>query len=89
MSTVFNIIITIYNVDNREINHDQDNTMEYVSNWVTNKVAGYAKTGIEAGGTLAGNAVGGVGTLVENSGRSVGQSANGVSPMRTHSLTCF
>lgn len=53
--------------------------MEYVSNWVTDKVAGYAKTGIQAGGSLAGNAVGGVGTLVENSGRSVGQSANGVS----------
>ncbi|CZT14118.1 uncharacterized protein RCC_00091 [Ramularia collo-cygni] len=51
--------------------------MDFVSNWVTDKVAGFAKTGIEAGGTLAGNAVGGVGTLLENSGRAVGQSIAG------------
>lgn len=51
--------------------------MEWAKNWVTDKLAGYAATGIQAGGNLAGNAVGGVGTLIENSGRSVGQSANG------------
>ncbi|PPJ54827.1 hypothetical protein CBER1_08437 [Cercospora berteroae] len=53
--------------------------MEWAKNWVTDKLAGYAATGIQAGGNLAGNAVGGVGTLIENSGRSVGQSANGIS----------
>ncbi|KJX92728.1 hypothetical protein TI39_contig5829g00021 [Zymoseptoria brevis] len=52
--------------------------MAFITNWVTDKLAGYAATGLQAGGTLAGNAVGGVGSLVENSGRSVGQSANGV-----------
>ncbi|SMQ51557.1 unnamed protein product [Zymoseptoria tritici ST99CH_3D1] len=51
--------------------------MAFITNWVTDKLAGYAATGLQAGGTLAGNAVGGVGSLVENSGRSVGQSANG------------
>lgn len=61
--------------------------MDYVTNWVTDKVAGYAKTGIQAGGTLAGNAVGGVGTLLENSGRAVGSSTNGVFPVRIDSLT--
>lgn len=52
--------------------------MEWAKNWVVDKVAGYAKTGIQAGGTLAGNAVGGVGSLIEGSGRSVGQSTSGV-----------
>lgn len=56
--------------------------MEWAKNWVTDKLAGYAATGIQAGGNLAGNAVGGVGTLIENSGRSVGQSANGPFPYR-------
>ncbi|KAF7193662.1 hypothetical protein HII31_05008 [Pseudocercospora fuligena] len=51
--------------------------MEWAKNWVIDKVSGYAKTGIQAGGTLAGNAVGGVGSLIENSGRSVGQSTSG------------
>jgi hypothetical protein len=54
--------------------------MEWAKNWVTDKIAGYATTGIQAGGTLAGNAVGGVGSLVENSGHSVGQSTSGWSP---------
>ena len=44
----------------------------FIVNWVEDKVAGYAKTGIQAGGTLAGNTVGGVGGLIENAGRSAG-----------------
>ncbi|KAI5363689.1 hypothetical protein Slin14017_G056530 [Septoria linicola] len=52
--------------------------MEWAKNWVTDRLAGYAATGIQAGGNLAGNAVGGVGSLIENSGRSIGQSANGI-----------
>lgn len=47
---------------------------EGITNWVEDKVAGYAKTGIQAGGTLAGNAVGGVGSLVENAGKTAGNS---------------
>lgn len=47
---------------------------EGITNWVEDKVAGYAKTGIQAGGTLAGNAVGGVGSLVEGAGKTAGNS---------------
>jgi hypothetical protein len=46
--------------------------MSFVVDWVKDTVSGYAKTGIQAGGTLAGNAVGGVGSLVEGAGRSAG-----------------
>ena len=46
--------------------------LSWATGWVEDKVSGYAKTGIQAGGTLAGNAVGGVGNLIENSGRGVG-----------------
>lgn len=53
--------------------------MEWAKNWVIDKASGYAYTGIQAGGTLAGNAVGGAGSLVENAGRSVGQGTTGVS----------
>ncbi|KAF2160601.1 hypothetical protein M409DRAFT_70343 [Zasmidium cellare ATCC 36951] len=51
---------------------------QWAKDWVVDKVYGAAKTGIQAGGTMAGNAVGGVGNLIENSGRGVGQSASGV-----------
>lgn len=44
----------------------------FITGWVEDKVSGYLKTGIQAGGTLAGNAVGGVGTLIEGAGRTVG-----------------
>jgi hypothetical protein len=44
--------------------------MSFIWNWAEEKISGYAKTGIQAGGTLAGNAVGGVGTLVEGAGKS-------------------
>lgn len=55
--------------------------MEWAKNWVTDKIATYATAGIQAGGNLAGNTVGGVGTLIENSGRSVGQSTSGLSSL--------
>lgn len=48
--------------------------MSFIVNWVSDKVEGYAKTGIQAGGTLAGNAVGSVGGLVEGAGKTA---ANG------------
>ena len=44
--------------------------MAFIMNWAEDKIATYAKTGIQAGGTLAGNAVGGVGGLVESAGQS-------------------
>ena len=47
---------------------------EGVTNWVEDKASNLLRTGIQAGGTLAGNAVGGVGSLVEGAGRSAGQS---------------
>ena len=47
--------------------------MAFITNWIEDKATGYLRTGIQAGGTLAGNAVGGVGGLVESAGRSAGQ----------------
>jgi len=51
--------------------------MAFIANWAIDKVqttaAGYLKTGLQAGGNMAGNAVGGVGTLIETSGRSLGE----------------
>lgn len=38
---------------------------------------GYLATGITAAGTMAGNAVGGVGGLIESGGRSIGQGTTG------------
>ncbi|KAK5168828.1 uncharacterized protein LTR77_006137 [Saxophila tyrrhenica] len=51
--------------------------MSFIVNWVSDKVEGYAKTGIQAGGTMAGNAVGGVGSLVEGAGRSTAGGVTG------------
>ena len=34
--------------------------VDYAKDWALDKASGYLKTGIQAGGTLAGNAVGGV-----------------------------
>lgn len=50
---------------------------QWAKDWVVDKVYGAANTAIQAGGTMAGNTVGGVGTMIENSGRGVGQSASG------------
>ena len=46
--------------------------LQAAKDWVEDKATGYLRTGIQAGGTLAGNAVGGVGGLVESAGRSAG-----------------
>ena len=45
-----------------------------IANWVEDKASGYLTTGVQAGGTLAGNAVGGVGSLVEKAGTTAGNS---------------
>merc|ERR1712029_919694 len=47
--------------------------VDYAKDWALDKASGYLKTGIQAGGTLAGNAVGGVGSTIENGGRSFGE----------------
>lgn len=52
-------------------------------NWVEDKASSLLTTGVQAGGTLAGNAVGGVGSLVENAGQTAGQSK----PLRCFNLT--
>lgn len=51
--------------------------MAWIGNWITEKAAGIAKTGLQAGGNIAGNAVGSVGTMIENTGRGLGNSATG------------
>nr|OQO15909.1 hypothetical protein B0A51_16860 [Rachicladosporium sp. CCFEE 5018] len=51
--------------------------VSYVTDYIQNTAAGYLKTGITAAGTMAGNTVGSVGGLVENTGRSVGQAIVG------------
>ncbi|EME42741.1 hypothetical protein DOTSEDRAFT_73516 [Dothistroma septosporum NZE10] len=50
---------------------------QWAKDWVVDKVYNAASTTIQAGGSMAGNAVGGVGSLIENSGRGVGSSAQG------------
>lgn len=63
--------------------------VSYVTDYIQNTAAGYLKTGITAAGTMAGNAVGGVGGLIENSGRSVANGAQGLSSFLFYiALTC-
>ena len=50
------------------------NMLSGIANWAEDKAAGYLKTGIQAGGSLAGNAVNGVGSLVESAGKSAASS---------------
>lgn len=47
--------------------------IDYAKDWAREKAGGYLRTGIQAGGTMAGNAVGGVGSVIENGGRSFGE----------------
>lgn len=47
--------------------------VDYAKDWALDTASGYLKTGIQAGGTLAGNAVGGVGSTLENGGRAFGE----------------
>jgi len=45
----------------------------WAADWAKDTASGYLKTGLQAGGTLAGNAVGGVGSTIESGGRSLGE----------------
>lgn len=47
--------------------------VSYITDYIQNTATSYLRTGIEAAGSMAGNAVGGVGSLVESSGRNVGE----------------
>lgn len=51
--------------------------VSYVKNYIQDQAMGYLHTGITAAGTMAGNAVGGVGGLIENGGRSIGEGTTG------------
>jgi hypothetical protein len=53
--------------------------MNYMTNWASEKAASALTYGIQAGGTLAGNAVGAAGTAIESSGRGLGNSTHGPS----------
>jgi hypothetical protein len=53
--------------------------MNYITNWASEKAASALTYGIQAGGTLAGNAVGAAGTAIESSGRGLGNSTHGPS----------
>lgn len=44
----------------------------FITNYIQNTAASMLTTGITAAGNMAGNAVGGVGGLIEHGGRSVG-----------------
>lgn len=52
--------------------------VSYVKNYLMDTASGYLATGITAAGTMAGNAVGGVGGLIENGGRSIGEGTSGL-----------
>lgn len=49
----------------------------FITNYIQNKAistaTGLLEKGVTAAGTLAGNAVGGIGSVIENGGRSVGE----------------
>lgn len=47
--------------------------MAFIANYVQNTAATYLAAGVTAAGSMAGNAVGGVGSLIENGGRSFGE----------------
>jgi len=51
--------------------------VSYVKNYIQDQAMGYLNTGITYAGTMAGNAVGGVGGRSENGGRSVGEGPAG------------
>jgi hypothetical protein len=62
--------------------------VSYVKNYIQDQAMGYLATGITAAGTMAGNAVGGVGGLIESGGRSIGQGTTGrFTPLHTLQLT--
>ncbi|KAK4548715.1 hypothetical protein LTR36_008488 [Oleoguttula mirabilis] len=47
--------------------------MAFIVDWAKDTAAGYLKTGIQAGGTMAGNVVGGVGNTIADGGRALGE----------------
>lgn len=47
--------------------------MAFITNYLQNTAATYLSAGVTAVGSMAGNAVGGVGSLVESGGRSIGE----------------
>lgn len=53
--------------------------MAFIANYIEDKAMGYLSTGLTAVGGMAGSAVGGVGTLIETSGRAVGDGTVGSS----------
>jgi len=64
---------------------------DYAKNWAIDKASGYLKTGIQAGGTLAGNAVGGIGSTIESGGRAFGEGSKSCSthsPILNHFVWC-
>lgn len=44
----------------------------FITNYIESTATNLLSAGITAGATLAGNAVGGVGTLIENAGKAAG-----------------
>lgn len=46
----------------------------FITNYIQNTAMGMLSTGITAAGNIAGNAVGGIGGVIENGGRTVGGS---------------
>jgi len=46
--------------------------MAFITNYIQNTAMSYLTTGLTAAGGMAGNAVGGVGTMIEQGGRSIG-----------------
>ena len=62
-------------------NHNQTKSIikmvSFVTDYIQNTAASYLKTGITAAGTMAGNAVGGVGGLIENGGNAVASGTKG------------
>ncbi|KAG9620736.1 hypothetical protein KCU64_g21635, partial [Aureobasidium melanogenum] len=44
----------------------------FITNYIQNTAMGMLSSGITAAGNVAGNAVGGVGTVIQNSGQAVG-----------------
>lgn len=55
--------------------------VSYVKNYLQDQAMGYLNTGLTYAGTYAGNAVGGVGSMIENGGRAVGQGTTGLSAL--------
>ena len=50
----------------------------FITNYIQNTAMGMLSSGITAAGNVAGNAVGGVGTMIQSSGQAVG---TGMSPI--------